>query len=199
MGCSAFVAGVAFGGTSVSWALASFVAGIVMLRTGYRSSAMIGSAAIAVGSVIFIAMTPASGPWWAAAGAVVVGTGLGFCNTTYLVAVQAATSKDQRGAATSSSLFMRIVGQSVGAALFGAVVNAAIHAGHRDIQQLAEKLMDPASRKALDQNELIGLASTLGTALRYVYIISAAIGCTMLLLARKLPANPVSGAQQDKA
>jgi EmrB/QacA subfamily drug resistance transporter len=199
MGRSAFVAGVAFGGTSVSWALASFVAGIVMLRTGYRSSAMIGSAAIAVGSAIFVAMTPASGPWWAAAGAVVVGTGLGFCNTTYLVAVQAATSKDQRGAATASNLFMRIVGQSIGAALFGAVVNAAIHSAHPEIQQLAEKLMDPASRKALDQNELIGLASTLGTALRYVYIISAAIGCTMLLLARKIPANPVSGTQQDKA
>jgi hypothetical protein len=59
--------------------------------------------------------------------------------------------------------------------------------------------MDPVSRKALDQHELIDLASTLGTALRYVYIISAAIGCTMLLLARKLPANPVSGTQKYKA
>ena len=55
--------------------------------------------------------------------------GLGFCNTTYLVSVQAAVDWQDRGGATSSNMFMRIVGQSVGAALFGAMVNIGLRLG----------------------------------------------------------------------
>ena len=94
-----------------------------MLRTSYRLSAMIGGAALVLGSLVLIGLTPTRDPGWAAAGALLVGIGMGFCNTTYLVSVQAAAALRERGAATASSMFMRIVGQSVGAALFGALVN----------------------------------------------------------------------------
>ena len=48
---------------------------------------------------------------------------MGFCNTTFLVSVQASVTWQERGVATSASMFMRMVGQALGVALFGAVFN----------------------------------------------------------------------------
>lgn len=190
MGYGPTVAGIAFGTTSVMWAVASFAAGAIMIRTSFRTAATIGGAAILIGSLILIAMMPSSGPLWAAAGASAVGLGLGFCNTTYLVAVQAAATKEERGAATSANLFMRIVGQALGAALFGAIINVGIAILDPRLASIAENLMDPNLRAGFHDQELAHLTSTLGQALRNVYIAAALIGLVMLLLGRRFPARP---------
>jgi EmrB/QacA subfamily drug resistance transporter len=192
MGYSPSVAGIAFAGTSVCWALASFAAAAVIIRTSFRFSAIIGGAGIVLGSAILIAMTPSSGPVWAGIGASVTGIGLGFCNTTFLVAVQSAAAKSERGAATSSNLFMRIVGQSIAAAVFGAVINVGIAIYDPQLAHVAERLMDPAIRGTFGAEELVHLTSTLSLALRNVYILSAVIGIAMLLIGRKLPAIPAT-------
>jgi hypothetical protein len=192
MGYSPTVAGVAFAGTSVAWAFASFAAAAILIRTSFRVSATIGGAGIVLGSAILIAMTPSSGPVWAGIGASVTGIGLGFCNTTYLVAVQSAAAKSERGAATSSNLFMRIVGQSVGAAVFGAVINIGIAIYDPQLAHVAERLMDPAVRGSFGADELAHLTSTLSLALRNVYILSAGVGVAMLLVGRRLPAVPAT-------
>lgn len=192
MGYSPTIAGVAFAGTSVAWAVASFAAATVLIRTSFRVSAIIGAAGIVLGSAILIAMTPSSGPVWAGIGASVTGIGLGFCNVTYLVAVQSAAAKSERGAATSSNLFMRIVGQSVGAAVFGAVINVGIAIYDPQLAHVAERLMDPAVRGTFGAEDLAHLTATLALALRNVYILSAVIGVAMLLIGRKLPAVPAT-------
>ncbi len=51
MGRSAIVTGIAFGAMSVSWAVASRSRGRLMIRTGYRSTAMFGGAMLVAGSV----------------------------------------------------------------------------------------------------------------------------------------------------
>lgn len=190
MGYSPSVAGIAFGATSITWAFASFLAASIMIRTSFRLAATIGGAAIAVGNAVLVAMTPSSGALWAAMGAGVIGFGLGFCNTTYLVAVQSAATKNERGAVTSSNLFMRIVGQSVGAAIFGAVVNIGIAMYDPHLASVAERLMDPAVRSTFHGDDLTKLTSALALALRNVYIIGASIGLAMLVLGRRFPGRP---------
>jgi EmrB/QacA subfamily drug resistance transporter len=192
MGYSAAVAGVAFGGTSVTWAAASFAAGSIMIRTSFRFSAIIGGVAIVVGSMILVAMTPSSGAIWAGVGASAIGLGLGFCNTTYLVAVQSAAAKADRGAATSSNLFMRTVGQAVGAALFGAVINFGISYYDPQLGSVAERLMDPTIRIGFHDQELLRLTSTLSLALRNVYVISALVGVALVLFGWRFPSTPAS-------
>jgi EmrB/QacA subfamily drug resistance transporter len=190
MGYSPSVAGIAFGATSIAWAFASFLAASIMIRTSFRASATIGGAAILAGNAILVAMTPSSGALWAATGAFVIGFGLGFCNTTYLVAVQAAATRSERGAVTSSNLFMRIVGQSVGAAIFGAVINIGIASYDPHLASLAERLMDPGIRGTFHGGDLAHLSATLGLALRNVYVIAALIGVAMLILGLRFPARP---------
>ena len=52
---------------------------------------------------------------------------MGFCNTTFIVAIQGTVAWHERGVATGSQMFMRMIGMSVGAALFGAIVNFGVH------------------------------------------------------------------------
>jgi MFS family permease len=186
MGRGAATTGAVLGTMSISWAAASIVAGRVMLRTSYRLSALIGGAALVLGSVVLIGLTPTRGPIWAGTGALLVGIGMGFCNTTYLVSVQAAAAPRDRGAATASSMFMRIVGQSVGAALFGALVNFGLmrHGAHGDV---AERLMAPLLRQDLGTAEIMTLTEAMASALRNVHVVGALIGLVVLALATRLP------------
>jgi MFS family permease len=129
MGRSALDGGLVLAAMTVTWTAASFAAGQLMIRASYRATAIVGGIALLGGSLVLLAMTPHSGVLWAGAGALLIGVGMGSCNTTYLVSVQAAVDWQDRGAATSSNMFMRIVGQSVGAALFGAMVNIGLRLG----------------------------------------------------------------------
>ena len=176
MGRDPAVTGVVLGTMSVSWAIASVLSGRLMIRTNYRTSAMLGGSMLALGSAVLVTMTAVSGPAWAAAGAFLVGIGMGCCNTTYLVSVQGAAVVRERGAATASNMFMRIVGQATGAALFGALVNAGV----------AQHTPEPAAR---------------ASALRNVHIVGALIGLVVLYLGTRLPAalSPVTGADKYPA
>jgi EmrB/QacA subfamily drug resistance transporter len=198
MGRDASATGVVLGIMSVSWAIASVAAARLMIRTSYRISAMFGGAMLALGSAVLVAMTPADGPIWAAAGALLVGLGMGSCNTTYLVSVQGAASVRERGAATASNMFMRIVGQSTGAALFGALVNAGIAHYAPDAGEVAARLMEPALRHGLEPVELAPLAAALAAALRNVHVVGALVGLVALFLGSRLPAalSPTTGADK---
>ena len=88
MGYSPSVAGFVVGAASVSWMFASIVAGRLMIRTSYRLTAAIGGAALVAGCAR--AADPASRRRCAVAGrgSFLIGIGMGFCNTTFLVAIQ---------------------------------------------------------------------------------------------------------------
>jgi EmrB/QacA subfamily drug resistance transporter len=187
MGRSATSAGIALGGMSVSWAVAAVIGGRFMIRTSYRASALFGGAMLVLGNAVLVAMTPASGLAWAGMGALLVGFGLGFCNTTYLVSVQAAVSWHERGAATASNMFMRITGQSIGAAFFGALVNAGILHYAPQAAGMVERLMDPVQRQGLGAAANTQLTGALAAALQNVYITGAALSVIVLVLGARLP------------
>lgn len=166
MGLGVAATGVALGAMSISWAFASVVAGRLMLLASYRTTAILGGAMLALGCGVLAFMTPTSSLAWATTGALLVGIGMGSCNTTYLVSVQAAAVLRERGAATASNMFMRIVGQSTGAALFGALLNA-----------------------GLAHFAAMGHAEAMATSLRVVHIVAALGGLAVVLMALQLPAR----------
>lgn len=189
MGLGASATGASLAVMSIAWAAASVGSGRLMLHTSYRASAMLGGAMLALGSAILVMMTPHSGLTWALAGSLFVGLGMGSCNTTYLVSVQGAAVLRERGAATASNMFMRIVGQSTGAALYGAIVNAGlIHYGPQ-AEHIADRLMEPTLRQALGPSELTVLTEAMASALRNVYVVAAIGGLIVLFLGWRLPAK----------
>jgi len=188
MGRSASSAGIALGAMSVSWAVASIAAGRIMIRTSYRVTAVFGSIALIIGGIGFVTMVPGSGTGWAASCALIVGIGLGFCNTTNLVSAQAASGASGRGSATSSTMFMRIAGQSTAAAVCGAIVNSSLHfLSHRE--DVIDPLMNPAVRHSLPAAEVAELVYALSTALNHVFITLAILGIVALALGLALPSR----------
>jgi EmrB/QacA subfamily drug resistance transporter len=119
---SALVAGFTVSAMSVGWPIASVVTGRLLVRVGARRLARTGGCAAFLGSLV-LATSIDRGPMAAGLGSFVLGIGLGILNTTFIVSIQTSVSRSQRGVATASNILMRILGNTLGAAVFGGVLN----------------------------------------------------------------------------
>ena len=95
----------------------------------------------------------------------------------------------ERGTATSSMLFMRMVGQSLGVATFGAVFNSVLFGAGAESGEVVNRLMEPALRLGLEAAEIARLTDEIARALHAVYLIALAVSALSLLLASLLPAG----------
>lgn len=187
MGRSALVAGFALTAMSAGWPVGSAVSSRVMVRTSYRLTALAGALLLVAGSGLLVALTPARGPLWAGAGAFLAGLGLGFSNTTFIVAAQSSVDWGRRGLATSSNLFMRMFGQAVGAAVFGGLLNIALARRVPDAGVTVDRLMDPALRPTLSAGEIDRLTGAVAGALHEVYLAALCVALLALGLVLLLP------------
>ena len=122
LGTTALIAGFTLSGMSIGWPLAATLAGHNLVRMGVRRWSRIGGVFVFGGAMV-LALFASAGPVVAGIAAFILGCGLGTLNTTFIVAIQTTVPWAQRGAATASNLLMRILGNSLGAAIFGGVLN----------------------------------------------------------------------------
>ncbi len=126
LGMGAIGAGLVLSCTSIGWPVASAVSGRVYMKIGFRDTALIGAVLMFAGSAGFL-LLPSPQPIWAVAlDQVLLGAGFGFLSTPLLVGAQSVIGWAERGVVTGANMFARYLGQSLGAALFGAVFNAAV-------------------------------------------------------------------------
>jgi EmrB/QacA subfamily drug resistance transporter len=128
LGLGPVQAGFVLSVMTLSWPVSAALSNRVFLRIGFRDTALIGmSAATAV--LITLTLLPYAGPaWQPALVMLLLGGALGLFQLPLIVGVQSTVPWSERATATSSILFCRQVGQSVGAALFGAIANATLAA-----------------------------------------------------------------------
>jgi MFS family permease len=189
MGRTATAAGAVLAIESIAWMLGSIVAGRLMIRTSYRRASTSGAVLLVLGTGALVALEPAHGLAWAIVGTLLIGLGMGFCSTSLLVSVQASVSWSERGVATSSTLFARIIGQAVGAASFGAILNAGMLRHGGAASGAVDRLMTPALRSTLGADEIQRLVHALDRSLHEVYLAAGALAVVTLVLTRYLPAG----------
>jgi predicted MFS family arabinose efflux permease len=189
MGYGAHVTAVILAAMAVVWVLGSTTAGLSLPRASYRGIAASGALMLIAGAAALISMTPTSGQIWAGAAAVLIGAGMGFCNTTFLVSVQTSVAWHQRGAATSSIMFLRFLGQALGAALFGAVLNASLYLAVPASSHPLDQIMGADARTELAQTDLSALIAAVATAMRHAYVLTGVMALLALLLALNYPAR----------
>lgn len=198
MGRSAMVAGVTLTAMTVAWSVGSGLAGRILLRSSYRRVATGGGAFILAGSLALVALDPERGPVWAGFGAFITGFGMGLTNNPFLVAIQSAVDWSQRGIATSSVVFMRMMGQSLGTAVFAGIVNAGVAhlPGGGDI---ASRIMEPGLRNSLPPAEAGATMAAIAAALHNVFVIDAALAVVILATPFWLPSDwsPVRAARKS--
>jgi len=187
MGRSAAAAGLAIAAMSISWPIASALSGRLMVATSFRLTAVVGSLILVLGSVLLALLTPELGPLFATAGSFVIGLGMGFTNSTYVVAVQTSVEWRQRGVATSSNIFMRMVGQAMGAALFGAMLNYGVVRNARVDTDIVNRMLEPRLRAGIDPAVVDRVAHVMAASLHDVYLIATLLALIALVVAFRLP------------
>jgi len=124
LGASALSAGFALSAMSLGWPLATVVASRMLVRTGAKRLARCGGIALFGGCLILaLAVSNAAGVVMLAIGAVLLGVGMGTLSMVFLVTIQSTVTWAQRGAATASNMLMRMLGNALGSAMFGGLLN----------------------------------------------------------------------------
>jgi multidrug resistance protein len=126
LGLSPVEAGFVLGAISLTWPISSALSNRLYLRIGFRDTAAIGGV-ITIASGVVFTLTPQDAsvaqPVIAAA---LMGAGLGLITSALIVGLQSTVGWSQRGVITGGAMFSRYLGQSLGAAIFGAVTNSVL-------------------------------------------------------------------------
>lgn len=126
LGLSPVGAGFILAALMVTWPAAAAFSNRAYLRLGFRNTALAGTAC-ASAVLLAIAMLTFRPPiWQLLLLLVLLGIALGFYQPPVIVGVQSTVLWQERATATSSILFCRQLGQSAGAAIFGAIANAVL-------------------------------------------------------------------------
>ena len=192
MGQPAIIAGFTLTAMSIGWPIASSFAGHLLIRWGTFRVSFIGGIFLIIGSILFVLMNATSGPLWAAFSSFFVGIGMGLTSTAFVVTIQGAVPRQMRGSATAANMFMRNFGNTVGAAFFGAILNATLMATLKknnssfDVDDV-NLLLTEEGRKTISMPEINLLENALGQSLQWVYVGVAVFAVISLLLILRIP------------
>jgi MFS family permease len=152
----------------------------------------VGAICCLAGALVMALLAP-RGPLAAGAGSFLLGVGMGFLGTSFVVAIQTSVEWNQRGVATATNMLMRILGNALGAALFGGVLNWQIgrylrRSGLEDHVSIesVESLMGDAS-SSLDPGILAVLRTGLAESLHLVFWAIVLMGVVTLVIAFRVP------------
>ncbi len=206
-GGTATSAGITLGPLLLAWPIAATLSSRIVIRFGYRFTAVIGAIFEAVGVGIVALFNVSTGLPLIIVAMILTGTGLGLLSTAFILSVQNAVPWNLRGVATASTQFFRTIGGTIGVAIMGTILNAQMAAHFSPIfahfagaaSRLpksvapANVLLTPNVRASLPADFLSQLQSALAQSLFWVYVlifVLAVIGLACMFLL------PGGGAEQ---
>jgi MFS family permease len=190
LGQSPVTAGLTLTAMAVGWPIAAtFSARVLLPVLGLRSTLRLGAAVMLAGACALPFINAANGVWLSAAGALLMGAGMGMMSYTAVLLLQASVDWGRRGAATASNVFARLLGNTLGAAVMGAILNLGLRlAGAKVSPDQVRTLMDPhaaggAAAKTVDA----GLKGALASSLHWVFLAMTLLAAVTLAAAWSMP------------
>jgi EmrB/QacA subfamily drug resistance transporter len=186
LGGTAIDAGMTLAPMSIGWPIASTTSGWLVAKRGYRPFILTGAVLSTVGCFFLAAVDPSWGRGAVMLAMFLLGLGLGFLSTPYLLAVQNAVPRRQRGVATSSVQFFRSIGGAVAVAALGAMLNAhlATTLGEDVDPNVA---LSPELRAAIPPEILEPIKASLEGGLGAIYLVMAGLAALGILVAWRFP------------
>ena len=198
-GGSATSAGITLGPLLLAWPIAATISGKIVIRYGYRVTALFGMLAAVAGVAMMTLFNAQTSLAFIVIAMVLVGTGLGFASSVFILSVQNAVPWNLRGVATATTQFFRTMGGTVGVAIMGTILNAQMAARFAPIYaQFAEAasrlpkniapanvLLTPELRASLPLAFLAQLQNALSQSLFWVYgllFVMALLGLAAMFL-----------------
>ncbi|MEU9668612.1 MFS transporter [Streptomyces bobili] len=136
---------------TLSWPLSAALSQHVYRRIGFRDTALLGIGAATLILLAFPFLPYPGSAWQPTLLMLLLGAALGLFQLPLIVGVQSTVGWSERGTTTASVLFCRQSGQTIGAALFGAVANGVLAArlgGAGDLDSVARDLEAGAPAEA---------------------------------------------------
>ncbi len=174
----AIAAGFVLASMSIGWPVMSSFSSRFYLKIGFRDTALMGAVLAMISPLVFL-LAPTPRPiWMITASQIILGAGFGLMSTPLLVGIQSIVGWSKRGVVTSASMFSRNMGQSVGAAIFGAIFNATLATRLQDApptvgDQLPndfDGIMSTLQNAASDEHVVTYLKVAVAAATRYLYL-----------------------------
>ncbi|HBV87649.1 MAG TPA: MFS transporter [Desulfosporosinus sp.] len=175
MGQSPIISGFVLAFMTMGWLIGAMLAGKVMFKFGFRRIAIAGGFWVLMGTLFLTAMRPERGWLWAGAGSLLIGIGMGLARTVFIVGIQESVEWKMRGVATASNMFMNILGNTMGAALLGGVLNTKLTSYLKSVGEgsydtdVINVLLDPVKKGTLPDKVINLMTSGLTISLQYVF------------------------------
>ena len=192
LGASPTAAGAAITPMVIGWPSASAIGGRVLPRVGFQRlirGGLVVSAVAATALALFL--RPGASVHVAQAATALFGVGLGFANTSLLIAVQTSVGWRQRGSATASTMFARTIGGTIAVGALGGILAAALLSDASVPTGAADQLLGPAHGAGLDPSVLRALTASLQSGLGVVFWVIAGIAVAAAATSVAFPHLPI--------
>jgi EmrB/QacA subfamily drug resistance transporter len=195
-GGDALEAGVVLGVLCVCWTTATLIMSRRLHRMSFRPVAVIGSIVLVAGHTGLLFVDIGQSVLWLCLACVAMGVGMGVNSLVFTVAVQSGVPRADRGRAMAMFYFSRLIGQALGAAAFGGMLNRGLERAAPGTHDIVRALVDAPTRAALAAPELARLVGTLAGALHSVFVLAAVIAIGALLVALTVPRQEQLGQEE---
>jgi MFS family permease len=144
-----------------------------------------GGGALLAGTAALVFVSAGHSLLWVDLVSIPIGAGMGITSIVFTLAVQSGVAHTDRGRATALFFFCRLMGQALGAAAFGGVLNAGLsQPGAHDVLR---DLVNPHIRAAMPAEELLRLTNMLNGALHGVFLLGVILSLGVMVVAALVP------------
>ena len=169
----------------LTWALSGIFAAPLVVRRGFRKTALLGAALIVLSFIGLLACAMTNAPKWVITGVLAI-TGLGFgpASMAYLLAAQHAVEWQQRGIITSGIQFFRTIGGAIGTGLLGMLFNVLIHPQLQNLRAAGvdpAMLLEPTAQRRLSPQVLHSVQGMIADGLFWVFVAMLVFAALQLL------------------
>ncbi|MGW0331189.1 MFS transporter [Streptomyces sp. NPDC003011] len=179
LGLAPVAAGFVLSVWTLSWPVSAALSQHVYRRIGFRDTAMLGIGTAALILFAFPFLPYPGAAWQPTLLMLLLGAALGLFQLPLIVGVQSTVGWAERGTTTASVLFCRQTGQTVGAAVFGAIANGVLAArlgGAGDLDSVTRALdagtAPEATRRAIaDAVHAVYLGASCAAAVAFLVLL----------------------------
>ncbi|CAM3056381.1 MDR family MFS transporter [Paenibacillus sediminis] len=206
LGENATMSGLVMAPMSIGWMIGSMWGGSRIVTAGSRYTAAIGLSAILLGTIVMAIASHSTPQIVLFVLTFIYGIGFGFSITVFTIIAQSSVGYHLRGASTALNTFLRSLGQTIGAAVFGTWLNVRINqltasesAGTRRLtMDDINHLLSAESNKGLSADTVKALRQVLEGSLNSLFILMVGIALAGLIsvwFLRNQAPSPVDGAE----
>lgn len=173
LGLGTIASGFVLASMSIGWPTASALSGRIYLKIGFRETSLIGATLVVLSIIGFLLIPKPQPIYLIVISQVLLGAGFGLLSTPSLVGTQSMVPWQQRGVVTSSIVFSRNLGQSLGATIFGAIFNNTLnHQMENAPSELAsstQNIMETLRNDSVSDNAKSFLRASISNSMDYIY------------------------------